>query len=603
MKRFKYLIFIIISIFTLSLSSCDKPHTHSYIEGICECGEKDPNYVEKEQVIWKWVIDDEIVRQETHPIDFTPEFPKAPENAAEGYRWIKLDYYENGTLCYENILLYDVKICNIKFYDQNGNLLKEQNLEWGDSATAPEYSENYSVEWDKDFTKVKDDMIITGTINKLYSLLSFYDGEEQLDLGIDRYTSGDAFTLPEYVKEGYHFVGWVLDEISLVTYNEISENDNADYVFYAKMIRNDYSNMVLPDATGRITEIIQNGNYFSPKVIGSTTSYNWYVGDPRVLGASEEYGSLSVRNPGVSLLTAISEENPTVKYNCLVEATSTNIRVITLEELKNKELHTVTFKTSFGDILDEQAIPHGYTAFHPTVKSYDGYAFDGWDKEAYNITEDTIITANYVEGENRFEGKKLAIIGDSISTYASYMPEGYAHFYPYPAGDLKDVNHVWWKQVSNALGTSVLVNNAWGGTTVVGGSTATESIERLSTTIVGGQAPDIILIFIGTNDARANYKPEVFEASYRKMIANLQTLAPNAEIILCTLLDLTATNFYLETTKEEYNKVITEIASDNNIQLVDLKDVKLVKSDFIDSVHPNMAGHKKMADEVIKQLK
>jgi lysophospholipase L1-like esterase len=190
-----------------------------------------------------------------------------------------------------------------------------------------------------------------------------------------------------------------------------------------------------------------------------------------------------------------------------------------------------------------------------------------------------------------------------ISTYLNYMPKGYAHFYPYPAGNIRDVNHTWWKQVSNAIGTSVFVDNAWGGTTVVGGDSATESLVRLNTLLLQGNAPDIVLIFMGTNDARAKYTNATFEASYRKMISNIQKIAPDTEIIVCTLMDFSVTNFYDAKTKDDYNEVIKKVAADNNISVIDLKDVEFAKSDLIDSVHPNYSGHKKMAEVIIKQLK
>lgn len=42
----------------------------------------------------------------------------------------------------------------------------------------------------------------------------------------------------------------------------------------------------------------------------------------------------------------------------------------------------------------------------PTPLSYDGFAFVGWDKDVFNITEDTQIHATYVEGSNPYVGKK-----------------------------------------------------------------------------------------------------------------------------------------------------------------------------------------------------
>jgi hypothetical protein len=142
-----------------------------------------------------------------------------------------------------------------------------------------------------------------------------------------------------------------------------------------------------------------------------------------------EWGSISVRSCGVAVLTAVFKENPSTTYNCLVEATSTGVRIVTEEELKDVKLHTVKFLGKDNEVIDEQVIPHGYTASYPSPLSYDGYAFNGWDKDVCNITTDTVIKANYVLGTNRYEGKTMAILGDSISTYLNYMPKGIHRLY------------------------------------------------------------------------------------------------------------------------------------------------------------------------------
>ena len=621
MKKLKYFSIIAMCFLCLGLSSCKpkKPHTHNYVNGQCECGEKEPhthNFVngvclcgEKDPEykpvmdIWSFYIDDQLVLEVEAPKGEEPEYPQVPENADENYRWMKMDNVVNGITYHELYLLYQVKICNIQFVNQYGEILKEEKLEWGSQATAPYYPENYSVVWDQDFSKVKDDMVIKGEINKLYSSVSFYDGDKKLDLGIDRYNIGEEITLPEYEKPGYHFVGWYLDEISLYEIKEITKEDTSDFAFYAKFIRNDFTNIVLPDATGRIISINNNGNYFSAYIGESNTNFTWTVSDDSIASVSE-WGSIVTRSCGVCVLTARFKANPTISYNCLIEATSTGIKLVTPEELANKQLHKVTFKGKNGEVIDKQIVPDGYTAIHPTPYSYDGYAFNGWDKDVCNITEDTVINATYVKGTNRFEGKRLAILGDSISTYKIHMPEGYNHFYPYPAGDIRDVNHTWWKMVSNEIGTSIFVDNAWGGTTVVGGTSATESEVRLKTLLLGEEKPDIVIIFMGSNDIAGGTKATTFKASYEKMIENIKKLSPDTEIILCTLLNLDPiTTFYKGNDVNAYNNVIKEIGEKNNFEVIDLFKAELSKTDLIDSVHPNKSGHEKIAEFIVEEMR
>ena len=86
------------------------------------------------------------------------------------------------------------------------------------------------------------------------------------------------------------------------------------------------------------------------------------------------------------------------------------------------------------------------------------------------------------------------------------------------------------------------------------------------------------------------------------MITNIKAIAPDAEIILCGLVDFTVTGFFEKETYQGYNKVIEKVATDNELIYIDLSSVKIVNSDLIDSVHPNSSGHKKIAEVVIEQL-
>ena len=62
-----------------------------------------------------------------------------------------------------------------------------------------------------------------------------------------------------------------------------------------------------------------------------------------------------------------------------------------------KENYTVTFCDWDGTVLYEQTVSHGAAATFPEGElERDGYRFDGWDKSFNNITQDLIVTAQYV---------------------------------------------------------------------------------------------------------------------------------------------------------------------------------------------------------------
>ena len=102
---------------------------------------------------------------------------------------------------------------------------------------------------------------------------------------------------------------------------------------------------------------------------------------------------------------------------------------------------------------------------------------------------------------NKFRGKRLAIIGDSISTYSGTMPSGYATYYP--TGDVTSVDKLWWYIVCTNLSMNY-TNTSWSGSTVTGtpvGNSAIAGCSNQRVTDAGRNGtPDIIIFYISCND-------------------------------------------------------------------------------------------------------
>lgn len=193
--------------------------------------------------------------------------------------------------------------------------------------------------------------------------------------------------------------------------------------------------------------------------------------------------------------------------------------------------------------------------------------------------------------------KKISIIGDSISTYEEYVPEGYKTFYPYPTADVSDVNLTWWMKAINKLGGKLFINNSYSGSCVsTGGSSASQSMERLSKLVVNGETPDVIIIYMGSNDCHVPYTVNSFKSAYKKMLTNLKQICPNSEIVLCTL---PTSNLYTKENQNAYNNVITEFAT--NYKLVNLDKVDITNY-LVDSAHPNKDGMEKIAEQIVKDI-
>ena len=65
--------------------------------------------------------------------------------------------------------------------------------------------------------------------------------------------------------------------------------------------------------------------------------------------------------------------------------------------------------------------------------------------------------------------KNLLIMGDSYSTFAGHIPDGYATWYPENdkcKTDVLDVSQTWWHQVVSAMDFHLVRNDSWSGSPI-----------------------------------------------------------------------------------------------------------------------------------------
>lgn len=501
------------------------------------------------------------------------------------------------------------KICQYYIDEQ---LIQSNTVKYSTNIVAPDIPEKYvNGRWEENKTFENNMYVYKYTLqydSVSYSITYFVNGEE-VELETNLFTGLEDVILPEYELNGYIFNGWYPGEISLYRYKVIPAGTKHDVTLYARMTKIP-EKIELPEASYHFETIVSkphssnpNLTVFQPKIptdapSASVQQYDWSTSDSSIATVSQ-WSSITAKKAGYCVLIAKYKSDPSIIINCLMKVTSDGVEYVTPEDV-NTNIYTVTFVDKNGEIIETQKVLSNQSAIAPIPPVYEGLAFNGWNKPITNITEDTTIQATYIEGNNKYTGKKFAFIGDSISTYQDYILDGYDCFYPYPTADVNDVNFTWWMQVVNKLGAGLFVNNSYSGSCVsTTNSSATQNDSRLATTVFGEEKPDVIVIYMGSNDCASMYVDlQGFGPAYEKMLQKLQALCPEAEIVVCTL---AKTIFYSASDQAAYNEKIIDAAEKYNATLLDLSSAD-ISDHLVDSAHPKTSGMTIIANKVIEEL-
>lgn len=539
----------------------------------------------------------------------------------EGYTFVGWDQdFSHITSDTVIVAQFDILSFTVRFYDDLGTLLKEETVSYNHSATPPSVVDREDEEfshWNVDYSHIIANLNVTAVFQEKEYTITFYDGANVLSLGMTTYKTSEHAILPTPTKTGYAFSGWFLSEISLYEISEISNDIKGNIKCYSRWVKTDQNQLVAPTNVGEFVQINKNlhsngvSYVYQPQFptgvsTTSVTAYDWASSNTQIATISM-WSSISVVSPGYAIITATLKTNTSIVYYCVVQTSASGVVKATLEEANAPSFVTASFRMNDTETITKTVQKGGF-AIAPTAPTKEGYTFTGWVGEnqetIYNVTQNTTFVPTYAVGTKSYAGKTISILGDSITTYSGYIPSGFAYFYPYPTADLGDVNQTWWMQLINHYGMKLLVNNAWSGSAVAGDATsAAHKMNRLQYLTIGEVVPDVILILMGANDAPSAYITLAqFDAAYEEMIENIKTLAPEAEIILCTLPSIP---LYSEIEQAEYTAVIDKYATQFGLTLIHFEDAFLRTESstyLVDSAHPNKAGMDKLAEIAIRDF-
>ena len=214
--------------------------------------------------------------------------------------------------------------------------------------------------------------------------------------------------------------------------------------------------------------------------------------------------------------------------------------------------------------------------------------------------------------------KKISILGDSISTFKSFIPDGFAT--KYPLADVTSVEDTWWYQVKDSLGYDLLENNSFSGSRVSNGGNG--SLQTRLNSI--SDETDLCLIFMGTNDLGNGVKFGDFDPSKKEFdlseftdafcnaITKLQIQYPMTKFIWMTPLKRFVSSSdntqYANAgqTVDTYTNRIIEACNYYGIEYLDMRGLGITSMNqtryLVDGLHPNKAGMKLLSAFVYQKL-
>ena len=240
-----------------------------------------------------------------------------------------------------------------------------------------------------------------------------------------------------------------------------------------------------------------------------------------------------------------------------------------------------------------------------------------------------------VNTDSIYNGKKISLLGDSITTYVGYIPSGQSSEYNGTNYNGLKVTDTWWMKLINALEMTLLVNNSWSGTCV---STARDSVKGVNSNAMVrsellGDDPDVIIFYMGINDfcfevdlgsydgsTELPQEGTDFSSSYAIALNKMMAKYKTAEIWCATLPQCERNGSTgapeindNDVALADFNKRIQQLAKTFGAKILDFaqcgltyQNMSIYMGDWVSStekgLHPNIKGMSVLANQAIRQL-
>lgn len=469
--------------------------------------------------------------------------------------------------------------------------------------------------------------------------LKFEDGTVFETLTVEE---GKSTTLNTPSKEGYTFEGWY-------TADQLVDGSNGfsvDTELVAKFTINTYSYKFIVEGTAIKEGTLEYGSeieYPSDPTKEGTDEYSYvfkgwdntatkllkdevfnavfesskntylvkFVDDNGSVISSEtyEYGA-TIEYPEDPTKDATKEYTYTFSgWDNDVTTVTKNLTIkATYSKVKNQ--YTYKFVNFDGSLLKEEKVDYGTMPVAPDNPTKEAtsefeYEFIGWDKQISKVVDDVVYTAVFEEKEIKeaitsLEGLKISFLGDSITTFYaegsemnSYYSGENQFYYPLYSASIKTVDLTWWYKLIKNNNMVLGINNSWSGSTAYGSNNSCGQSDYRINTIDENGNPDIVIVYLGTNDLASGYPLSDFENGIKTIISKINAKC-DTQIFLTTLGYSAYDNGkYKEENRILYNAKLRELATSYGCGIIPLDDYVVEDNYMIylgDRLHYNAKG-------------
>lgn len=204
------------------------------------------------------------------------------------------------------------------------------------------------------------------------------------------------------------------------------------------------------------------------------------------------------------------------------------------------------------------------------------------------------------------EGKKLSILGDSVSTYKGISDDASANstliYNPYFYREPMPPEKTYWWLVMERLGLTLCVNNSFSGGKLSGRNDPDSGVNRASRlSRDDGAEPDIIIIFMGMNDLGMRVDISTFSTDYERTLQTVRERHPGAAVCCVELPDR---DVIMKKRTEQFNGAIEAAvkSAGDGFFVADLFHSPLNNDCYhmntLDGLHPDEDGMRMIADVV-----